>query len=225
MVTVDMKPKIAPSPSPSPPMPAHTHDKNDILGSSIVKYFPNNWQDMTLSTPQNELDGLRNLDPQVIGAVYDHYYPDVYRFVRYRLSDETTAEDIASEVFIRLLEAIKSGHAPQTNLKAWLLGTASHIVTDYFRQAYRRPTEELPETLPDERPDPLVDVEQREREDHLKSAMAKLTEEQQNVLTLRFGQGYSLEETASFLKKNINAVKQLQFRALAALNRSAGEIK
>lgn len=180
---------------------------------------------MKLPTPQNELDGLRSLDPQVIGAVYDHYYPDVYRFVRYRLNDESTAEDIASEVFIRLLDAIKNGHAPQTNLKAWLLGTASHIVTDYFRQVYRRPTEELPETLPDERPDPLVDVEQREREDNLRSAMAKLTEEQQNVLTLRFGQGYSLEETASFLKKNINAVKQLQFRALAALNRSAGEIK
>jgi RNA polymerase sigma-70 factor (ECF subfamily) len=125
---------------------------------------------------------------------------------------------------VRLLEAIKSGHPPQTSLKAWLLGTASHIVTDHFRQSYRRPTDELPETLPDGLPGPVSDVEQRERARHLKAAMSKLTEEQQNVLTLRFGQGYSLEETADFLKKNVNAVKQLQFRALAALNRSAGEI-
>ncbi len=179
---------------------------------------------MTLPALQNELDGLRSLDSQAVAAVYDRYYPDVYRFVRYRLNDETTAEDIASEVFIRLLEAVKSGHAPQTSLKAWLLGTASHIVTDHFRKSYRRPTDELPETLPDERPDPVLDVEQRERERHLKAAMSKLTDEQQTVLSLRFGQGYSLEETAAFLKKNINAVKQLQFRALAALNRSAGEI-
>jgi RNA polymerase sigma-70 factor (ECF subfamily) len=179
---------------------------------------------MTLPTLQNELDGLRSLDPQAVSVVYDRYYPDVYRFVRYRLNDETIAEDIASDVFIRLLEAIKAGHPPQTSLKAWLLGTASHIVSDHFRQSYRRPTEELHETLPDGLPDPLLDVEQRERVNHLKAAMSKLTEEQQTVLTLRFGQGYSLEETAAFLKKNINAVKQLQFRALAALNRSAGKI-
>jgi len=178
---------------------------------------------MTLPTSQSELDSLRTLDPQAIGAVYDSYYPDVYRFVRYRLDDETTAEDIASEVFVRLLEAVKSGQAPRTNLKAWLLGTASHIVTDHFRRAYRRPTAELPETLPDGQPGPVLDVEERERAHHLKAALAKLTEEQQNVLTLRFGQGYSLEETAGLLKKNVNAVKQLQFRALAALNRSAGE--
>jgi RNA polymerase sigma-70 factor (ECF subfamily) len=179
---------------------------------------------MTLSTSQTELDALRRLDRQAIGAVYDSYYPDVYRFVRYRLNDETAAEDIASEVFVRLLEAIKSGHAPQTNLKAWLLGTASHIVTDHFRQAYRRPVDELPETLPDGQPDPSLDVEDRERSRHLNTALSKLTEEQQNVLALRFGQGCSLEETADLLKKNVNAIKQLQFRALAALNRSAGEI-
>ena len=91
-----------------------------------MKSFPMPLGIMTFPTSQNELDALRKLDPQAIGAVYDRYFPDVYRFVRYRLSDETTAEDIASEVFVRLLEAVKSGQAPQTSLKAWLLGTASH---------------------------------------------------------------------------------------------------
>ena len=50
-----------------------------------------------------------------------------------------------------------------------------------------------------------------------------MTPEQQNVLALRFGQGYSLEETASLLEKKVNAVKALQFRALAALQRQIGE--
>jgi DNA-directed RNA polymerase specialized sigma24 family protein len=44
------------------------------------------------------------------------------------------------------------------------------------------------------------------------------------VIALRFGQGYSLEETANYLKKNVNAVKALQFRALAALQRQIGEV-
>jgi len=173
---------------------------------------------------QNELECLQRLDPQVIGAVYDRYFPEVYRFVRYRLNDEHTAEDISSDVFVRMLEAVKSGRGPQTNLKAWLLSTASHIVTDHLRKAYRRPESELPETMPDGTPDPSQDYEKLEREHRMKSAMSTLTDEQEYVLTLRFNQGYSLEETAGLMNKNVNSVKQLQFRALAALNRALGDM-
>ncbi|MCX6078427.1 MAG: sigma-70 family RNA polymerase sigma factor [Chloroflexi bacterium] len=173
---------------------------------------------------QKELEDLKRLDSQAISAVYDRYFPEVYRFVRYRLNDEHVAEDIASDVFIRLLEASQSGRGPQTNLKAWLLSTASHIVIDYLRKSYRRPESDLPETIPDGVPGVAVDYEKRERERHLKNAMASLTEEQQYVITLRFSQGYSLEETANLMKKNVNSVKQLQFRALAALNRMLDEL-
>ena len=74
------------------------------------------------------LDGLRALDPQVVGAIYDKYFPEVYRYVRYRLNDLHAAEDIASEVFLRLLEAVQKRRAPQSNLKGWLLSTAAHIL-------------------------------------------------------------------------------------------------
>src|SRR5512133_2340206 len=173
---------------------------------------------------QNELESLKRLDAQIVSAVYDRYFPEVYRFVRYRLSDEHVAEDIASDVFVRLLEAVEAGRGPETNLKAWLLSTASHIVTDYLRKSYRRPESELPETMPDGIPDPSQDYEKLERERCLKKAMSTLTDEQQYVVTLRFNQGYSLEETAGLMKKNVNSVKQLQFRALAALNRALGDM-
>jgi RNA polymerase sigma-70 factor (ECF subfamily) len=176
------------------------------------------------SSEQNELESLNRLEPQIVGAIYDRYFPEVYRFVRYRLSDEPAAEDIASDVFVRLLEAVGAGRGPQTNLKAWLLATASHIVTDHLRRGYRRPESELPETMPDGAPDPSHDYEKLERERRLKSAMSCLTDEQQYVVTLRFNQGYSLEETACLMEKNVNSVKQLQFRALAALNRALGDM-
>jgi RNA polymerase sigma-70 factor (ECF subfamily) len=97
-------------------------------------------------------------------------------------------------------------------------------VTDHLRKTYRRPESDLPETLPDGTPDPSQDYEKLERERRLKSAMTTLTDEQQYVVTLRFNQGYSLEETAVLMNKNANAVKQLQFRALAALNRALGDM-
>jgi len=191
------------------------------LSTPLTKNSP---RMMSVSHEQNELDGLRRLDPQVIGMVYDRYFPDVYRYVRYRLNDEHTAEDIASEVFVRLLEAVRAGRAPETNLKAWLLSTAAHMTADHFRKTYRRPTESLPDDMPDGSNDPPVDYEQKERDRRLKTALTTLTEEQQHVITLRFNLGLSLEETARYMKKNVNAIKQLQFRALAALNRKMDEM-
>jgi RNA polymerase sigma-70 factor (ECF subfamily) len=170
------------------------------------------------------LDGLRSLDAQVIGAIYDKYFPEIYRYVRYRLSDEHLAEDIASDVFVRMLEAAQSGLGPQTNLKAWLISTASHIVTDHLRRDYRRPLDALSEDILDPASAPADEFDRREQTRSFQQAYAQLTAEQQHVLALRFGQGCSLEETASVLKKNVNAVKALQFRALAALQRKIGEV-
>ena len=74
---------------------------------------------MSLFNEQSALDGLRELDSQSIGAIYDQYFVEVHRYVRYRINDDTVAEDIASDVFMRLLEASQKGQGPQTNLKGW----------------------------------------------------------------------------------------------------------
>jgi RNA polymerase sigma-70 factor (ECF subfamily) len=179
---------------------------------------------MPLIDDDRALDGLQNLDQQAIGAIYDKYFSEIYRYVLYRIGDPTLAEDIASDVFVRLLESVQSGRPPQTNLKGWLIGTASHIVTDHLRKKYRRPEEEISETMPDRGPSLTAEVDQREQNRMVNDAYAQLTSEQQHVLALRFGQGYSLEETATFMNKNVNAVKALQFRALAALQREVGEV-
>ncbi len=179
---------------------------------------------MQNSDEEKMLDGLRRLDSQAIGAIYDLYFREVYRYVRYRLTDEQLAEDIASEVFVRMLEAARNGHGPETNLKAWLLATASHTVMDHLRRVYRRPLERLSEALPDGKPGLHEEFDLREQKRSVRQAYSALTAEQQHVLALRFGQGYSLEETARVLKKNVNAVKALQFRALAALQRSIDEL-
>ena len=203
-------------------------DKNiwmDISTQSVPHKVKNVLGPMAVTDLDLELAGLQQLDAQVVGAVYDRYFPDVYRFVFYRLNNEQVAEDISSDVFVRLLEAINKRRGPQTNLKGWLLSTASHIVADHLRQAYRRPTEALSERMPDTAASPLTDeIDRREKVDSVRVAYEQLTSEQQNVLALRFGDGYSLDETASVMQKNVNAVKALQFRALAALQRFIGEM-
>jgi RNA polymerase sigma-70 factor (ECF subfamily) len=176
-----------------------------------------------MNNEQEIMARVRKLDPQVIGAIYDQHFPEVYRYVRYRVNDDVLAEDIASDVFMRLLEAVQKQQGPQSNLKGWLFATASNTVNDYLRRQYRRPTEELPEWLPDDNLSVLAEVDLREQNREVRAAYAELTTEQQHVLALRFGLGLSLEETALHMKKNVNAIKALQFRALASLQRQIGE--
>src|SRR5687768_6233222 len=179
---------------------------------------------MPIYNEQRALKGLRKLDSQSIGAIYDQYFSEVYRYIRYRLNDDAVAEDIASDVFVRLLEAAQKKQGPQTSLKGWLIATASNAVNDHLRRQYRRPVEALSESMPDRGPSVHFEVDAREQNRTVQTAYAQLTSDQQHVLALRFGQGYSLEETANHLKKNVNAVKALQFRALAALQRQIGEV-
>jgi RNA polymerase sigma-70 factor, ECF subfamily len=179
---------------------------------------------MPVTDTQHELDGIRRLDAQVIGAVYDQYFSEVYRYVLYRVGEPLLAEDIASDVFVRLLEAVQSGQPPKTSLKGWLIGTASHIVMDHLRQKYRHRQEKISESMADLGESVVFEVDEREKNRRLNDAYVNLTPEQQHVLALRFGQGYSLDETATFMNKNVNAVKALQFRALAALQREVGEV-
>jgi len=191
------------------------------------QFLNSSWEPAYIMTRHDEsraLDGLRKLDSQVIGAVYDRYFPDIYRFVLYKLGSEAIAEDIASEVFVRLLEAIKKRNGPNTNIKSWLLSTASHAIADHLRRVYRRPTEALSDAMPDFASSLTDEIDLRQQADSVRGAFAQLTPDQQNVLALRFGDGYSLEETAAVMQKKVNAVKALQFRALAALQRYIGEV-
>jgi RNA polymerase sigma-70 factor, ECF subfamily len=171
-----------------------------------------------IHSEQNELEGLQALDPQAFSAAYDLYFPTILHFARYRLGDETQAEDIANDVFTRLLEAIQSRRGPNTNLKAWLLATASHAINDSFRKSYRRKMELLDDDLADHMPLPPDVAESNESKQALRQALSTLKPDLQNVLALRFGQGFSLEETANVMNKKVNHIKQLQFRALAALH-------
>lgn len=163
---------------------------------------------------------VHRFDPQALAELHDLLYPQVYRYVSYRLEDAQVCEDISSEVFLRLLDVLK--HRVQTvqSARAWLLGTANHMVMDYFRQKYRRQVDNIADHdhLPD-RTSLEGDVENQHVRQEIREALLNLTNDQQHVIALRFSQELSLEETAQTMGKSVNAVKVLQFRALAALRR------
>lgn len=169
--------------------------------------------------PPDDLKGLANLDPEAITQLHNRYFPDVYRFARYRLGDATRAEDIAGETFARMLEATHRGKGPNKNIRSWLMRTAANLINDHYRSVYNKPTDPLNDWIASDSPSPGAHVEMSEEKQALHAALQLLTEEQVNVLALRFGSGLSLAETANILGKKANAIKALQFRAINALRK------
>lgn len=177
-----------------------------------------------LGTEFNDLlRRARRLEPDALAQIHDRYYPEVYRYVRFRLQDERVCEDIASEVFLRLLDALHKQKGPEQNLHGWLLGTASHLVIDHLRRSYAHREDGLDDDPSKEYPSQDLSPEQHVHEawqqHQVRQAMQKLTPEQQHVLALRFADEFSIEETAQMIGKSVTAVKALQFRAVASLKR------
>jgi RNA polymerase sigma-70 factor (ECF subfamily) len=171
-------------------------------------------------TEKTLLERARQLDEQALSQIHSRYYPEIYRFALYRTGRSEVADDIAGEVFLRLLNALHAGRAPQVTLRGWLYGVASNLVADHFRKAPRESTP-LNEGYAGAH-SAAAEAELRLVRHDVRAALRQLTREQQEVLTFRFGEGFSVEETAEAMSKSVNAVKALQFRAVEALRRVLG---
>jgi RNA polymerase sigma-70 factor (ECF subfamily) len=177
-----------------------------------------------LKSKETDLDTIlsdaRRFDPRALSVLHDLFYPQVFRYVAYRIHETQTCEDISSEVFIRLLDHLKSEKDDIRSLRGWLFGTAAHLVQDHYRKQYRRPVGQL-DGNPEVPAYPSVEeeLEQSFIFNDVRKALKFLTAEQQHVLALRFSQQLSLLDTAQVMNKSVEAVKVLQYRALAALRR------
>ncbi|MBK8023262.1 MAG: sigma-70 family RNA polymerase sigma factor [Chloroflexi bacterium] len=167
------------------------------------------------------LHQARRGDRAALSAIYNAYYPPVYRFIRMRTDAAATAEDLAADVFVELVAALGQGKGPRDRLRGWIFRVARNLLYDHH-QTHRGFTETvLDEWLPLPVEDgPEAAALHALRSDNARRALHQLTVDQQDVLVLRFGHMLSLQETADILGKQVNAVKQLQLRALDSLRRA-----
>jgi RNA polymerase sigma-70 factor (ECF subfamily) len=158
-------------------------------------------------------------DPAAFAEIYDRHQPAIYRYIFYRVGDAATAEDLTSEVFVRLVERIDRFTYRGRPLLAWLYTIARNLVADHHRRAGQPSPLPLDERLMAGTADPEETVARRLTQQRLVAAIAHLTEDQRQVLLLRFVEGLDNETVARLLGKSVGAVKALQHRALAALRR------
>jgi RNA polymerase sigma-70 factor (ECF subfamily) len=179
-----------------------------------------------LATEDRLLARLTGGDKAVWSVIYERYFPAVYRFIRMRTPDKALAEDIASEVFIKLLDYSQLRRGPRTSLRGWLFKVTRHEMSRHLKQAQRTPLIALDTwEVPDDNADIEVQFIRTVDSEQALRALQKLNPNQQEVLILRFVEDLSLQETADVLGKNANAIKALQFRAVNTLRTLLGEMR
>ncbi len=165
------------------------------------------------------VDLAREGDADAFGLLYDHYSSSVYRFVFYRVGSQALAEDLTSETFFRALRSMTGFQWQGKDFGAWLMTIARNLVVDHYKSGRARL-----ETVTDDftgqdatTAGPEDEVIARLTSDSLLEALAKLPEEQQSCLVMRFLNENSIAETARALGRTEGAIKQLQLRAVRNL--------
>jgi RNA polymerase sigma-70 factor (ECF subfamily) len=172
-----------------------------------------------MSSEKQLLKRARAFDQQTLAEVYDRYSPGLYRYAIRLLGDGSHAEECVAETFSRFLSALQRGGGPKEHLQAYLYRIAHNWITDNYRSQPSLPLhlENVVETNPHTNPQSVAD------DVHLKAqvreALLQLTPDQRQVIILKYIEGWSNAEVAKAMRKPVGAVKSLQHRALANLNR------
>ncbi len=174
---------------------------------------------------QELIERAKTYDQTALHAIYEHYSLGIFRYIYYRIGDYEMAEDLRAEVFIKMLEGLGSFSYQGWSISAWLYRIAHDRVVDHLRRAKRRQQEPLDDHYIDPAAGP--DLVSLARLDHaaLREAIGKLTDDQAEVIILRFIQDLSLREVAQITGRTEGAIKALQHRALQALGRLLGSVR
>lgn len=160
-----------------------------------------------------------DFDESALSELYDRYELKIYSYIYRRTSDQTLAEDLTAQVFLKMLEAIQSDRTWHSSFSGWLYRIAHNLVIDHYRARDRQKVVSIDDVphMPDLGANPLRAAELALDSEALRGALRRLTDEQAMVISLRFFEGYSFAEIAEMMDKTEGAVKALQHRAVATL--------
>ncbi len=175
------------------------------------------------------LNRARSGESEAISTLYRQFLPGMFGYIATRVPDRSIAEDLTSELFLKMIEGLhRVRTSDEAGFAAWLLQIARATVAGYYRKRENQPllvtldpiNGEGDEVLASQiDTDPVLLAEVRAEWGVVVQAINTLTEEQRQVLVARLIMGYDVATVARMIGKNANAVKALQFRALQSLRR------
>ena len=162
-------------------------------------------------------------DKTAFSALFRRHYDEIYRYCARRLPERGTAEDVTSQVFLKMLKNFDSFTGDETGFRCWLFRIACNEVNSFYRRSARhskamdklRQQPHQQDTAADESSDP----ENQEKIEFLKTAIGQLKSDHQNILTLRYFQGLNSEQIGEVLRMNPATVRSQLSRSLKKLKK------
>lgn len=172
------------------------------------------------------VDAARAGDEQALSELYTLYFPRVYRYILARMGNTYDAEDLAEEVFIRVIEAIERFEWREAPFSAWLFRIAHNaVISQRRKEGARGRSTQLADGLATESAGPEELVETRLTLSDIMKAAETLPDAQRQVIAFRFAAGLSVAETARAMGKGEGNVKVIQHKAIVKLREMMGQPK
>lgn len=168
------------------------------------------------------INRARRGDKTAITTLYETHRQKVFRYLYYQLGDQQTAEDLTTEVFLRMIKNLPR-YQPQAPFQAWLFQVARNLAIDHLRRSNRFKHTYLNERLIWDGDTPERYAERRLTSEQLQGTLDRLTADQRDVVVLRFVAEMPIAQVAVTMNKSESAVKALQARGLEALHRILSE--
>jgi RNA polymerase sigma-70 factor (ECF subfamily) len=168
----------------------------------------------------SQLSTERTTDTNVtVGVLYEKYYDRIVRYIFVRIGDQSEAENLAGDVFLKALKSFDSFNGQGEQVRGWLFKIAHNLMVDYVRKASKQKfilfnDIEIPDKSSIEET-----VEKKFEVESLSKALKQLTPAQREVIGLRYFAGLSSDEVGKILGKSSGAVRQMQWAAVEALRK------
>ena len=159
-------------------------------------------------------------DREALEELYLMHFDRIYSYLHMSVGNRHDAEDLTTQTFMKMLESIKRFRWRSAPFSAWLFRIAHNLAMDHFRASRRwQPEEEVPEPAGDAEPSAEAVALQTIGRESMLQLIENLSQEQKQVLTLKFVFNLPNAEVATILGKSEGAIKSLQHRALVSLKK------
>ena len=166
------------------------------------------------------VDRAQKGDRSALEELYLIHFDRIYSYLHVSVGNRHDAEDLTMQTFLKMIESIGKFRWRSAPFSAWLFRIAHNLAMDHFRSRRRwQPEEEVPEPIGSEEPSAELAAMQSIGRQSMLELIEKLSPEQQQVLTLKFVFNFPNADVAKILDKTEGAIKSLQHRALASLQK------
>ena len=176
-------------------------------------------------TDEQIMEAVKNGDLQQASVLFERYHKKIFNFLARMTMDRALAEDLTQNVFLRM---IKYRHTYQNGnrYQSWIYQVARNIFSDHYQASKNRKSDFMTiDKISDAIIDPEEGTEQVEREKILHWSMARLTEEQRELLVLTRFQQMKYEEVAVLMETTVANIKVKVHRAIAKLREHYFELE